>query len=75
LNVPINIVGRADGPSVSLLEQLGMARISTASGPALVAMSVMRQVADELHATGEFNALKSQIKRADAQQLFATRSS
>jgi hypothetical protein len=38
-------------------------------------MSVTRQIADELRATGEFNMLESQIKRADAQQLFAARSS
>jgi len=75
LKVPINIVGRSGGPSVARLEQLGVARISTASGPSLVAMSVTRQIADELRATGEFNMLESQIKRADAQQLFAARPS
>jgi 2-methylisocitrate lyase-like PEP mutase family enzyme len=75
LRVPINIVGRSGGPSVARLEQLGVARISTASGPSLVAMSVTRQIADELRATGEFNMLESQIKRADAQQLFAARPS
>jgi 2-methylisocitrate lyase-like PEP mutase family enzyme len=75
LKVPINIVGRAGGPSVSRLEKLGVARISTASGPSLVAMSATRQLADELRAKGEFNMLDSTIKRADAQQLFATRPS
>jgi len=75
LRVPINIVGRSGGPSVARLEQLGVARISTASGPSLVAMSLTRQIADELRATGEFNMLESQIKRADAQQLFAARPS
>ena len=71
LRVPVNIVGR--GPGVSQLEKLGVARVSTASGPSLVAMSVTRQIADELRAKGEFNVLESLIKRADAQQLFATR--
>ena len=75
LKVPINIVGRAGGPSVSQLEKLGVARVSTASGPSLVAMSVTRQIADELRAKGEFNMLQSSIKRVDAQQLFATRPS
>jgi 2-methylisocitrate lyase-like PEP mutase family enzyme len=75
LQVPINIVGRAGGPSVSRLENLGVARISTASGPSLVAISATRLVADELRAKGEFNMLESTVKRADAQQLFATRPS
>ena len=75
LRVPVNIVGRAGGPSVSQLEKLGVARISTASGPALVAMSVTRQIADELHARGEFDVLESLVKRGDAQQLFVTRPS
>jgi 2-methylisocitrate lyase-like PEP mutase family enzyme len=73
LRVPVNIVGRAGGPGVSQLEKLGVARVSTASGPSLVAMSVTRQIADELRAKGEFNVLEPLIKRADAQQLFATR--
>lgn len=73
LRVPVNIVGRAGGPGVSQLEKLGVARVSTASSPSLVAMSVTRQIADELRAKGEFNVLESLIKRADAQQLFATR--
>jgi 2-methylisocitrate lyase-like PEP mutase family enzyme len=51
LKVPINIVGRAGGPTVSQLEKLGVARISTASGPSLVAMSVTRKIADELRAS------------------------
>lgn len=73
LKTPINIVGRAGMPSVSRLEQLGVARVSTASGPSLVAMSVTRQIAEELHTKGEFNMLESSMKRIDAQQLFAKR--
>jgi 2-methylisocitrate lyase-like PEP mutase family enzyme len=75
LRVPVNIVGRSGGPSVAQLEKLGVARISTASGPSLVIMSEIRQISDELRAKGEFNVLESKIKRTDAQQLFATRPS
>ena len=40
LRSPLNIVGRAGMPSIARLEQLGVARVSTASGPSLVAVSL-----------------------------------
>ena len=73
LNVPINVVGRAGVPGVAELERLGVTRVSTASGPSLVVMSMTKQIADELRIKGEFDVLKSTIKRPDAQQLFAAR--
>jgi 2-methylisocitrate lyase-like PEP mutase family enzyme len=73
LNVPINVVGRAGVPGVAELERLGVTRVSTASGPSLVVMSMVKQIADELRIKGEFDVLKSTIKRPDAQQLFAAR--
>ena len=73
LNVPINVVGRAGVTGGAELERLGVTRVSTASGPSLVVMSTVRQIADELRIKGEFDVLKSTIKRPDAQQLFAPR--
>jgi 2-methylisocitrate lyase-like PEP mutase family enzyme len=49
LRSPINIVGRAGMPSIARLEQLGVARVSTASGPSLVAMSLTQKIAQDLH--------------------------
>jgi 2-methylisocitrate lyase-like PEP mutase family enzyme len=74
LKVPINIVGRAGGPGVAELGRLGVARISTASGPSLVVMSLIKQIAEELRTKGQFDVLKSSMKRLDVQQLFAARS-
>jgi 2-methylisocitrate lyase-like PEP mutase family enzyme len=74
LKVPINIVGRAGGPGVAELGRLGVARISTASGPSLVVMSLIKQIAEELRTKGQFDVLKSAMKRLDVQQLFAARS-
>jgi 2-methylisocitrate lyase-like PEP mutase family enzyme len=73
LNVPINIVSRAGVPGVAELERLGVARVSTASGPSLVVMLMTRQITEELRTKGEFDVLKSTIKRLDTQQLFAPR--
>jgi 2-methylisocitrate lyase-like PEP mutase family enzyme len=72
LGAPINIVGRRGMPDVAQLEGMGIARISTASGPSLVAMSTMRHIADELR-KGRFDVLDSVVTRADAQEMFAPR--
>ncbi len=69
LGAPININVRAGSPSVAELEALGVACASTASQLALMAMSIARQVADELRATGRFDALAA-MTQADAQRLF-----
>ena len=71
LDAPVNIVGRRGMPDVAQLERLGIARVSTASGPSLVVMSTIRQMAGELHGKGQFNTLDSPMTRADAQALFA----
>jgi 2-methylisocitrate lyase-like PEP mutase family enzyme len=59
---------------VAELGRLGVARISTASGPSLVVMSLIKQIAEELRTKGQFDVLKSSMKRLDVQQLFAARS-
>jgi 2-methylisocitrate lyase-like PEP mutase family enzyme len=71
LAAPVNIVGRRGTPDVAQLERMGVARVSTASGPSLVVMSTMRQIAGELRSTGQFDVLDSPMTRADAQALFA----
>jgi 2-methylisocitrate lyase-like PEP mutase family enzyme len=73
LKVPVNIVGRAGVPNVRELEKLGVARVSTASGPSMAIMSLTRQIAQELHGKGEFAMLKSTITRPEVQQMFAAR--
>ena len=70
LGAPININVRAGSPSVAELEALGVARASTASQVALMAMSVARQVAEDLRATGGFDKLAPAMSQADAQRLF-----
>jgi 2-methylisocitrate lyase-like PEP mutase family enzyme len=71
LGAPVNINVRAGSPSVAELEALGVARASTASQVALMAMSLTRQVADDLRATGRFDKLAPAMSQADAQRLFS----
>lgn len=67
---PVNITGRPGMPDTSVFERMGVARITIASAPALVAMSVVQNLAIELRATGSFEMLESIIRHPDAQSLF-----
>ena len=73
IKAPINIVGRAGAPPLRELEAAGVARVSTASGPALSVMSLIQRIATELRSKGEFDILHADLKRVDAQRLFAQR--
>jgi 2-methylisocitrate lyase-like PEP mutase family enzyme len=54
---PINIIGMPGTPSVAELQSLGVARVSTASGPARVAMTATQKFASELARKGSFEIL------------------
>ena len=70
IKAPINVVGRAGMPGMAELERLGVARVSTASGPAMAALSTVRNVARALFETRQFDSLTSDVKRADLQKWF-----
>jgi len=71
LNAPININVRAGSPNVAELEALGVKRASSATAIPLMAMGLVRQLAEELHATHRFDALNPSMSHPEAQQLFA----
>ena len=71
IKAPVNIVGRAGMPGMKELEALGVARVSTASGISMVALAAVRNVARSLLEAGTFDAMTSDVKRADLQQWFA----
>jgi len=73
VKAPLNIVARAGTPPLRQLEAAGVARVSVASGPALTVMSLIQRIATELRGKGEFDILHAEMKRVDAQQLFAKR--
>ena len=55
VNGPVNIMGLPGAPPVSELQRLGVARVSTASGPARVALSATRKIAEQLMSAGDFS--------------------
>ena len=71
LGAPINIMVRAGLPSVAELEALGVARASTASAVALMAMAATRQIAETLRTTGRFDVLAPPFAQGEVQHLFA----
>jgi 2-methylisocitrate lyase-like PEP mutase family enzyme len=73
IRAPVNVVGRAGMPPLKRLEAAGVARVSIASGATLAVMSLIREIAADLHDRGEFDKLQGSMKRPDAQKLFASR--
>lgn len=71
LEAPVNITGRAGMPDAAELERRGVARITIASAPTLVAMSAIRKLAEDLRVNGCFDGLAVTMRHPDAQQLFA----
>src|SRR6266403_5517561 len=69
LDAPININVRAGSPSVAELEALGVKRASTATAIPLMAMGLVRQLAEQLRATHRFDALDPAMSHPEAQQL------
>jgi len=72
IDAPVNITGRAGMPDAAAFERMGVARITIASAGTLVAMSTIRTLARELHATGSFAGLAADIRHPEAQKLFST---
>ena len=73
IGAPLNIMVRAGLPSVAELEALGVARASTATALPLMAMGLLRQVAEQMRATHRFDAINPAMTHAEAQQLLAER--
>jgi 2-methylisocitrate lyase-like PEP mutase family enzyme len=70
VGAPVNITGRPGMPDAAALERMGVARITIASAPTLVAMSAIQNLAAELRATGGFETLTAAITHPEAQKLF-----
>ena len=69
---PINIVARPD-TRMAELEQIGISRVSIASGATLAVMSIIKQIGEELYASRRFDMLKHSMTRPEAQALFKPR--
>lgn len=69
---PINILANAGVPATGRLQELGVRRVSTGSGPSRAALSVAQAVAAELLATGAYSVFtECSLSYPAANKLFA----
>ena len=76
VDAPINVMGLPGAPPAAELERLGVARVSTASGPARAAMTAVKKLAAELARSGDFGIFGGDtISHQEANSLMAPRGS
>jgi 2-methylisocitrate lyase-like PEP mutase family enzyme len=66
---PLNILAGPGSPSVTELEKLGVARVSLGSAPMRATLGLLRRMADELKASGTYQALEGAPAHADVNRL------
>jgi len=71
LDAPVNVGARAGMPGVTELARLGVARISTATRLATLALSCAREAAQRLRSDGTFGHLEAAFGYPDMQRLFS----
>lgn len=70
IDAPVNVAAGPTVPDLGALARLGVARVSTATRFATVALGAVDSAARELLASGRFEGLASTFAYADAQRLF-----
>ena len=61
INGPINILANPDVPTTNKLQQLGVKRVSTGSGPMRATLTLIRQIAHELFTEGSYKHFTTDI--------------
>ncbi len=70
---PVSVLAVPGSPPLTELKALGVARISTGSGPYRAALSLARTMAGEAYGAGTLDSMiAAQVAFADAQALFAS---
>ena len=72
LAAPVNVAALPGMPALAALAQLGVARVSTATRFACLALGAVDRAAAELLRTGSFDVFGTGFGYPDAQRLFAT---
>jgi 2-methylisocitrate lyase-like PEP mutase family enzyme len=68
---PVSVLAVPGSPAISDLRALGVARISTGSGPYRAALALARKMAEEAYDAGSLDSMiAAQVAFADAQALF-----
>lgn len=70
IDAPVNVNAGPGTPSVAELARLGIARVSTATRFATLALAAVNQAASAMLESGRFDSLGADFTYADAQRLF-----
>lgn len=70
LDAPVNVGARPGLPGVADLARLGVARVSTATRFATLALSAVERAAVEIRDSGRFDCLAASLTHPDVQHLF-----
>lgn len=73
LDAPVNVMAGAGTPPLAELARLGVARVSTATWFAALALGTVDRAARAVLTSGGFDALATDFNYMDAQHLFAAR--
>ena len=68
--VPVNVGARAGLPDLAALGRLGVARVSTATRLAMVALAAAREAAQSVRDSGRFDGLDARMSYDALQQMF-----
>lgn len=68
--VPVNVGARAGLPDLAALGRLGVARVTTATRLAMVALAAAREAAQSVRDSGRFDGLDARMSYDALQQLF-----
>ncbi len=71
LRAPVNIIGRPGAPTLAELRAAGVARVSTATGPALLMAGTLLDSIVKLKETGSCEHFASAFTYPRMQQMFA----
>ncbi len=68
---PLNVLAGSGVPPISELKQLGVARLSTGSGPVRAALALVRKIGEELIETGDYESMtENSLNYAETNRLF-----
>lgn len=74
IEAPVNIIAGATTPSITELQEIGVARVSVGPRPMRAVLSLLRKIAKELMTTGTYKLMsESSISYSEVNQWFSER--
>jgi 2-methylisocitrate lyase-like PEP mutase family enzyme len=68
---PLNVLGGPGAPSISRLDELGVARVSVGSGPMRATLGLLRDVSEELRSEGTYEGMTNAIPYGEVADLLS----